>query len=83
MLDLYTSLNVHTTVTIAEGRRQMEKFAEMLQVSMSPISQEKYLLRLRRSKAFSAQYFYTVVVSLKLFRCFCKQVWSQVFIKLS
>lgn len=42
MLDLYTSLDVHTTATIAEGRRQMEKFAEMLRVSMSPISQEKY-----------------------------------------
>ena len=53
---------------------------------LSGISQQleaHFLLRLRRSKAFSAQYFYTVVVSLKLFRCFCKQVWSQVFIKLS
>jgi hypothetical protein len=41
MLDLYTSLDVHTTATIAEGQRRMGKFAEMLQVSMSPISREK------------------------------------------
>jgi len=35
MVDIYTALDVHTTETIAEGRRRLKEFSNLLQVPLS------------------------------------------------